>query len=75
MRNEYYRIRLVDVPAKKQFEVEVKDSWYTKWRLERKFCYRFPHDGTKLDQRQKALVFIDEVMEESVVLYDSRKDK
>ena len=70
IKNRFYRVRLIDEVSSKRYVVEVKDSWFKPWRSEHSASYKF---GNKLDIRQQMLTYIDEIMEDSVVLYDSRK--
>lgn len=70
LKNKYHRIRLIDVTSSKRYEIEAKDKWYSPWDMVHSVTYKY--QGKPIS-RQEAITFIEEIMEDSVILYDSKK--
>jgi hypothetical protein len=66
------RIRLIDRPSVKRYVIETKKSWLKPWEQENYFEYKYTQKFTALTE---ANTYIENMLQEDVVLFDSKENK
>lgn len=64
------RIRLVDNVSNKRFVIETKAGWLNGWDTDTTFSYMYE---SKSSAKIQAAAYLDNLLEEDVVLYDSKE--
>jgi len=73
MMSKIFRLKIVDKQSEKQFSILTKEKWYSPWNERTYLSYAHTYNGTKLQQQQEIIKRAELLMEDDVVLYDSRE--
>ena len=71
--SKIFRLKIVDKQSEKEFAILIKEKWYSPWYESNTLSYAHSYNGTKLQRQEEVIKVAELLMEDDVVLYDSKE--